>query len=111
LREKLLQRYVPFQINDPYSPDKLVALQDALNSSNYFQQVTINPLQQQIKQQQVPIQVILVPRKSQQSNVGIGYGTDTGPRLGIGNEWRYLNSYGHRLTTLLRISSIQKSFQ
>lgn len=111
LNNSLLQRYIPFKLGDPYSSTKLLKLQDNLNKSGYFQNVSIPDAPINKQNQNLPIDFILTPRPSQQYLAGIGYGTDVGIRGKLGWESRYLNKAGHRLNILSQLSKIQNSLQ
>ena len=107
LSEKLLQRFLPYKPGEPYSTTKIVTLQDDLNNSGYFQQASVTPLIEGNTDYQIPIDVSLTPRKSQQYLLGAGYGTDTGIRGIAAWEWRYLNDMGHRMSAGIQLSQIQ----
>lgn len=109
LKTSFLKRYVHFKTNDVYSSKHLLDLQDALNSSGYFQRVAVIPERDDLQNTRVPIRVELVPRKSQQYNFGIGYGTDTGIRGSLGWEWRRVTDTGHRFSAQMTASQIQNS--
>lgn len=104
-----LQRFVPFSTGEPYSTDKLLDLQNALSNSNYFTQVSVQGAREQAQNYYIPVTVNLTPRKEHQYTLSAGYGTDTGPRVGLGYDWRRANSTGDYLTTQLSISQIQNS--
>ncbi|WP_342219961.1 autotransporter assembly complex family protein [Rickettsiella endosymbiont of Miltochrista miniata] len=111
LNNSLLQRYIPFKSGDPYSSTRLLKLQDNLNKSGYFQNVSIPDSLISKQNTNLPINFILSPRQSQQYTAGIGYGTDVGIRGTLGWESRYLNKAGHRLSILSQLSKIQNSLQ
>jgi translocation and assembly module TamA len=111
LNDNLLKRYLPFKVGDPYSSIQLLKLQEDLNNSGYFQNISTPDLQINKKNQNLPIIFALTPRPSQQYTAGIGYGTDTGMRGTLGLESRYLNKSGHRLSIVSQLSKIQNSFQ
>ncbi len=108
LSPEFLRRYVPFSTGDHYSSSKLLELQQGLQNSDYFQQVNIQPQQGEAKNQEVPIQIQLQPRKPQKYTLGVGYGTDTGPRASVGWEERRLNRFGHKMQANYRISRIYR---
>lgn len=110
LKDSLLRRYLPFQTGDPYSPTRLLKLQNNLNKSGYFQNITINDTPQE-QNQTVPILLKLTPRPAQQYVAGIGYSTDVGLRGTLGWESRYLNKDGHRLSIFSQLSKLQNSLQ
>lgn len=111
LNNSLLKRYIPFKIGDPYSSTQLLELQENLNKSGYFRSVSIPDSQINKKNQNLPINLLLIPRPSQQYTAGIGYGTDVGMRGTLGWESRYLNKAGHRLSIFSQLSKIQNGFQ
>jgi translocation and assembly module TamA len=109
LRPSLLQRFVPFKTGAPYNTAQLLELQSALIDSNYFRNVEINPRRDLSKEHQVPIDVNLTPRDKQLYTVGVGYGTDSGPRGKLGWENRRINDRGHRFNVEYNSSSILDS--
>jgi translocation and assembly module TamA len=58
---------------------------------------------------ELPIDVNLTPAKRHRYTAGVGYGTDTGPRVSGGIEFRQLNRRGHRGDIQARLSEIEKS--
>ena len=106
-----LKRFVPFQQGQPYSTDQLISLQNSLSNSNYFQQISVNGLPNKANNYQVPVQVNLLPKKANLYTLGVGYGTDTGPRISLGWDWRRASSTGNYFTTQLYLSKVQSSLQ
>lgn len=104
LKTTFLEKYLRYQPNDPYELAKIQSLQQALSKSGYFQKVSIIPLTQNKTSLNIPININLQMAKSQTYRAGIGYGTDTGPRLTAGASFKRLNSYGHQLSLALRTS-------
>ena len=109
LRPEFMARFVPFERGDPYKTRKLLELQSALYSSDYFSEVVVQPRPEQVKDLYVPVEVELEPKKKQRYTFGLGYGTDTGVRGIIGWEHRRLNRRGHKFNTELRLSEIQST--
>ncbi|MDT8385053.1 MAG: autotransporter assembly complex family protein [Gammaproteobacteria bacterium] len=106
LDDRLLRRYITFKQGDPYSLDEMISLQHALNNSDYFQTIEVSPAKPQEDSTEIPINVMLTPRKPNRYSMGLGYGTDTGARAKFGWEKPRLNRRGHRLNTEVRISEI-----
>lgn len=104
--QKFLQRFVTFNQQQPFSSQTLLKFQQDLSNSQYFQQVSVNPDLQNIKNLNVPIQVDTQARKSQQYNFGLGYGTFTGPRFTAGVDWRRVTDTGQHLNTQLKLSPV-----
>src|SRR5690606_25177955 len=78
-----------------------------LLDSDYFSQVEIQPRPDEADGLAVPIDVRLSARKRTRYSVGVGYGTDTGARLSLGLDRRYVNKRGHRFLTELQLSEIR----
>jgi len=94
---ELLERYVEIRAGEPYRLSRLLELQYALNDSDYFRLVEVEPQRQAIDaERRVPILIRLTPREQRRWTFGFGYGTDTGPRGSVAYEDRRLNAHGHR---------------
>ena len=100
----VLNRLVPFKIGDPYDANLLIILYQRLRDSNYFNEVLVNPELNNISDYRVPVSVTLTPRPKDNIRIGLGYGTDSGPRMLAAWDSHYINSKGHRLETDLQIS-------
>lgn len=99
-------RYVSIAPGEPFDSNRLIELQLALGDSGYFSEVTVDVQRAEAVDRRIPIVVHTSPRATQEYTVGFGYGTDTGPRLKLGTEFRRLNEHGHRVNVDLRISDI-----
>jgi len=106
-----LAKFLPYKLGDVYSTEKLSALHDVLNNSNFFQQITINPQIDKNKAHEIPIEVVLIPRKAKQYNVGVGFSTDSGLRGSLGMEWRYLTPNAHSFKGEVRGSQVQQDLE
>ena len=100
----LLQRYLTFERGEPYSLDKLIDLQQALNNSDYFQTVEVSPGDLTPGSDEVPVNVLLTPRRKHRYELALGYGTDSGARAGFGWQMPRVNESGHKLETGIRVS-------
>ena len=106
LDSDLLRRYIPFQTGAPYTLNELIDFQQALNDSDYFRTVEVSPGQPQLESGEIPITVALTARNRHRFSLGMGYGTDTGPRAKFGWEIPRLNHRGHRFNTELKVSQV-----
>ncbi|HEX5047812.1 MAG TPA: autotransporter assembly complex family protein [Gammaproteobacteria bacterium] len=106
LDPRFVDRFVRIEPGEPFNSSRLIELQLALSDSGYFNEVTVDPARANAVDRHVPINVHTSPRQTQEYTVGIGYGTDTGPRLRLGTELRRLNEHGHRFKADLRVSGI-----
>lgn len=111
LDEKLLNRYPEFSQGDYFTTRQLLDLQVALAGSEYFSSIEISPRWEELSSdnQQVPIEVVLAPNNRDRYQIGLGFGTDTGARATLGFDRRWLNSQGHQLKSLLRLSQLQNT--
>ncbi|MTW20134.1 autotransporter assembly complex protein TamA [Allochromatium palmeri] len=105
LDESLLQRYVRFKPGDVYNPDLLLGLQGRLLGSEYYSDVEIIPLKDELgADNQVPIEVVAERNKANKYRIGLGFATDVGPRLTLDYRRRYITSRGHKLRTALSVA-------
>ena len=109
LKAELPARYLKIEQGQPFDPQKLLATQFALTDLDYFQTVEILPRRDLVLDNHIPITIRTTPRPLARYQIGAGYGTDTGPRLSAGTEFRRLNEGGHKLRTDLRLSAIKNS--
>ncbi len=105
----LLRGYVTFQPGDTFDLDELARFQAALSDSPYFARVEVVPREEEAEELRVPVDVDLVPAARQKWDLGLGYGTDTGPRGKVGLALRRINRHGHRGEGELTLSQIERS--
>ncbi len=104
--EAFLQRFVTFNAGEPFSSKTLLDFQQDLNKSRYFQQVIVTPALNHPEGDRVPVDVDLTVPKAKQYNLGLGYGTFTGPRVTLGADFRRIGHEGQHLTTQIKWSSV-----
>ncbi len=104
--DKFLTRFLSFHEGDPFSSPQLIKFQQNLSNSNYFQEVNVTPDLKQIDNVEVPVDVGLKANKSQRYNLGLGYGTFTGPRLTLSTNLRHLTDTGHHMDMQLKLSQV-----
>ncbi len=108
--EDILAPHVLFEQGEPFNSADLRGLQSSLAGTTYFANVEIVPRRDLAGDDlQVPIEINVRPRKTQRWEVGLGYGTDTGPRIRLASEFRRLNSRGHFADLDARISTTEQS--
>jgi len=105
--DAFLRRFLSFHPGEPFSSERVLKLQQNLTDSHYFSEVSVVPDFSQEQIFQVPVNVKLIPNKSQQYNIGGGYGTFTGPRVTVGVNFRHLTNTGHHIEMLMRASYVQ----
>lgn len=104
-----LQRYVKFKPGDPYDNNQVLDLQYALNDSGFFSGVNLEVLRQPSADRRIPIRITLTAAKRNKYSIGLGYGTDTGPRVTLGWNNRRINSLGHSVAAQAQFSHVLES--
>ena len=90
----------------PYDGGEISRAYRDLSTSGYFSRVQVTPDFDNAANRQIPIQVVLDPAQRIEYTVGLGFATDTGPRLRGGYRNRRVNRHGHRFTTDLTVSPV-----
>jgi len=111
LKDALVNRYHTITPGTPFSTDALIGLQLSLNNSNYFESVALDIRKEEAVDLRVPIVVRTTPKKRKRFNAGIGFGTDTGPRITGGIDSRRVNKRGHHYRLNTRVSTVASSLQ
>ncbi len=111
LRPTLVDRYHGIIEGDVFDTRRLIDLQLKLNNSNYFESVSLDIQKDQATDGHIPIVVNTVPRKRRRYDLGLGFGTDTGPRVSAGLESRRVNKRGHRYRVNGRASTVESALQ
>ena len=106
LEESLVRRIAEYEPGQPYSADRLHDISQALSDSGYFANVDVRPQVDGASDLTIPVIVSAEPRKRHLYTAGVGYATDTGPRVRLGYENRRINRRGHRLLARLQASPI-----
>ncbi len=109
LDPKFLSHYLSFGAGDPYSHEKLLDLQAKLIDSEYFKLVEVNVRRDQIEGNRIPVDIELTPNRRNRYRVGLGYSTDTGPRMTLDWKRRRFGREGHHMRTELRLSEPESS--
>ena len=105
-----LNGFLPFTTGDYYQTTLLTELQRSLSQSGEFQKIEVTPQIDQTENQQIPVRILLVPRKPSRYSIGIGYGTDTGARTRLGLQRRQITNTGHRADFDVFYSQIKTEF-
>lgn len=110
LSDKLINGLVDIEEGAPYDVATLLDLQRALSETDYFRHIEIDaPRAAADAQQRVPVTIKADAADSQRYSMGLGYGTDTGPRAKLGVLFRRLNQHGHRMRADVQVSSIEQA--
>lgn len=103
----LLDNLSPIEAGGYYSKDALSKLQRNLQDSRYFQQMDVRTEKQPGHVLAVDVELTDAPRH--QFGIGIGFGTDTGPRAKFRWERPHITDKGHKLTTELAVSKPEQN--
>lgn len=111
LNDNFVQRYLTFEEGDPYNAEDLLTLRNLYNASNYFSIATVGPDLQTLEGGEVPINIQLDARKRHAYSMGAGVATDTGPRLLLGFEDRYVTRSGHSVIADSQLSPVKNNLE
>lgn len=103
-----MQRWLPFESGDPFESGMIGELTQNLQNSGYFQSVRVTPLQDRRYGTQVPVRVELETRDENEVGIGVGYATDTGPRVKLTWDKPLINRRGHSISTEFGIAEEQQ---
>ena len=110
LNDSFVRRYVRIQSGDVFDAQRLLQLQLRLSDLDYFQSLDVSTQRPQGEQSIIDVTIVATPRLPQRYQLGLGYGTDTGPRVSLATEFRHLNKRGHSLRSDLRIAETQQDW-
>ncbi len=103
---ELVRRYSNLVSGEPYTAGDIGNLYDGLLGSGYFESVTITTEPGDPPDHQVAVTVSLTAAKRRSIETGVGYGTDTGPKVRAGYLDRRRNRQGHQFETKAQWSKI-----
>lgn len=98
LAPEFLARYIPFHEGETYSTEQVLSFNSQLSASGYFREVNLKPKIGDTRA--VPIDIHLEPASRINYSLGVGYGTDTGPRGRAGLHVIPVNQYGHKFNVV-----------
>ncbi|MDF7680026.1 autotransporter assembly complex protein TamA [Enterobacteriaceae bacterium ESL0689] len=106
--DQYLQNLVPFHSGDDYTSDDLAELNRRLTATGWFSSVVVAPDFTDSRQSKVlPLHGVVVPRKQNSVETGIGYSTDVGPQLKMTWKKPWINAMGHSLSTSVSLSTVE----
>ncbi|MFC0309585.1 autotransporter assembly complex family protein [Gallibacterium trehalosifermentans] len=110
IQDAYLRNILSIHKDNPYFINDLSELSTDLSASNWFKSVLVQPnVNKQTKQ--VDLEVLVQPRLKNSYEIGIGYGTDIGPRLQFGWNKPWINSRGHSFSSNFYISAPKKTIE
>jgi translocation and assembly module TamA len=99
--ETLVRRFMRYEQDEPFDVTELLRTQFALDDSQYFSTVEVQPGEPDRDERIVPVSIRAAPSRRDRYQFGIGYGTDSGARGTAAWDNRRVNREGHRFGTLL----------
>jgi len=106
--QKFLSKYLPYSPKQPYDANLIYTLQNRLNNTNYFKDLSVTPIPNKINKT-VDVDIDTNTQKRVQYTLGLGYGTETGLRATAGTDIRYLNARGDHFTLTVQASHIYQA--
>ncbi|MGH6611088.1 MAG: autotransporter assembly complex protein TamA [Burkholderiaceae bacterium] len=93
---KLVQRYNPFRVGEPYDRQKLIEFQQALEDTPYFSSVLASLQLDPAHPDNAPLRLQLRESRTKRFSTGVGYSTDGGAHLELA--YRQTLIFGRPLT-------------
>ena len=97
LSDDLVRRFISITPGSAFSTDKVIRQQQAFQRSGYYSVVDIDVNIKGAKNQQIPVNITLLPAKRNKIKYTVGYGTDTGPRVKAELNRRWTGPKGRKL--------------
>ena len=103
---QLIERFVDFTEGMPYDTERLTSLHEALLISDYFDTLDIRTAPRKEPNRDVQVTIRGTESRARTFTGGIGFGTDTGPKLRAGYRNRRRNKAGHQSGVSASISPV-----
>ncbi len=92
---RFIDKLIILKKGDPFDTGALTRQQAALNDSGYFSRVEVEVDRQSGNTLELPVKIVLHPRKRHAWRVGLGASTNEGPRVSLKFNNRWANRSGH----------------
>jgi len=103
--DDLLRRMVPFKQDTPYDSELIAELNQAMQSSGYFEGVRVDAAPTSAVNDVIPVSVQLETRKPRTMGLGLGYSTDVGPRAKANWTRHWVNPQGDSYGAEMELSA------
>jgi translocation and assembly module TamA len=110
VREQLVRRYLRYHEGDPYDLTQVLRTQFALDDSQYFTSLEVQPGERDPKTLTVPVSIKASANRRHHYTLGPGYATDTGARVTAGFEDRRVNSLGHSFSAEVQFAQVTRYY-
>ena len=104
----LVQAYIQFEEGQPYDSKRVLETQQAYLGAGYFSAARIQKGTPDPANQRIPIDIVLSDSHRWSLLTGLGFSTDTGPRIRLGIENRRVNRQGHRFRAETQLSEVEQ---
>jgi len=109
--EALARRFMRYETGDPYDQTQLLRTQFALDDSQYFSTVAVQPGEPDRTLHTVPILITAQPNSKNLYSFSGGYGTDTGPRGTLSWQRTRIGTSGDRFGVQFEASRLLQVLQ
>jgi translocation and assembly module TamA len=109
--ETLIRRFMRYEQEDPFDLTELLRTQFALDDSQYFSTVEVQPGDPDRYERIVPVSIRAAPNRRDRYQFGVGYGTDSGARGTAAWDRRRVNRHGHRFGTQLEAAQNRQTLE
>lgn len=103
---RLIEKYIDFVQGTPYDASLISQLYESLLISDYFNTLDIRTAPKAAPEREVEVTIRATESKARTFTTGIGFGTDTGPKLRAGYSNRRRNKSGHQSGVNASVSQI-----
>ncbi|HSY06872.1 MAG TPA: BamA/TamA family outer membrane protein [Steroidobacteraceae bacterium] len=110
IRDSLVRRYLRYHQGDYYDLTQVLRTQFALDDSQYFANLEVQPQDPDRQARIVPLKIHADPSRRHRYSVGAGYATDTGVRGTLGFEDRHLNTLGHSFSVEVQAAQVTRYY-
>jgi len=107
LDDHYLLRYIKIQAGDTYRSQSLLNLQIDLLNTNYFRTLDIQNNKSIAIDNKIPIIIKAEPALRRRYSGSVGYGTDTGYRMGLGYADNRVSQTGHQFLSDIQLSQVE----
>lgn len=108
LDPELIDAYVQFEEGQPFDSKRVLETQQAYLGAGYFSAARIQKGNTDPISRQIPISISLTDSPRWSLLTGLGFSTDTGPRIRLGVENRRVNKKGHRFRAETQLSEVEQ---
>jgi translocation and assembly module TamA len=110
IRDSLVRRYLRYHQGDYYDLTQVLRTQFALDDSQYFANLEVQPQEPDRQARIVPVKIHADASRRHRYSFGAGYATDTGVRGTLGFEDRHLNTLGHSFSVEVQAAQVTKYY-